>query len=326
MTTKRIAEAGTISADATGTSFRVCLIREGKGSSASFPREFFIEENATALAGSLSFPGHPERLWAPENRDPLSAIGSIAENVTIELDAETNLMGLWSTYRVAESKPEIGPYLKEFSQKLGLSIYIDTDGYIDDVTGTFVATRLYADDPYKSVDLVVAAGAGGKFDRVAEALRRITEASATAVEKKENLMEIADLAKELKSGFEAQGKIIEGLVNAITGKAVEVEQVKADDAAVEKIVESRFDAYDRDNALITEAKLTESQSAEARALSRSGVDIAPYIEHAKKIVAEAQALADEGDSRKIAEAHLGGGKSNSPVTTGFAVPGFGQVN
>ena len=208
---------------------------------------------------------------------------------------------------------------------------IDTDGYVDEVTGTYVATRLDASDPYKSVDLVVAAGAGGKFDRVAEALRRITESSATAAElKKENDMELKDVEEIVNKALAPLQKAVEGLVNAATGKAIEAEQVKVNDAAVEKIVESRFSDYDKANDLIIEAKLTESQTAEARAIARAGNDVVPYIEHAKKIVAEAQALvndgSDDGDSRKIVESHLGDRKQGSPVTTGFAVPGFGQVN
>lgn len=329
---KRIAEAGTISVDASGTKFRVCLIREGKGSSASFPREFFVQENADALAGSLSFPGHPENIYRPENRNPLSAIGHIAEAAVIEIDPETNLAGIWSEYNVAKSKAtEVGPYLAEYAHKLGLSIYIDTDGYVDEVTGTFVATRLDATDPYKSVDLVVAAGAGGKFDRAVEALRRITEASATAAElKKENSMDPKDVEKAVADGMAPVLKAVEGLVQVMTGKAVEAEQIKADDAAVEKIVESRFGEYDKANDLIIEAKLTESQTAEARALARAGHDVAPYIAHAQKILAEARANdenedGDEPTYRKTAEAQLGDRKPQSPVTTGFAVPGFGVI-
>lgn len=325
MTKKRLHEAGAITFDADALKFRVCLISEGKGSSASFAREFFTTENAEALAESLSFPGHPERLWQPENRDPLSAIATIGETVTIE--EHDGRMGFWSTYKVAESRPDVAVYLKEFAKKLGLSIYIDADGYEDTVTGRWFATKLDADDPYKSVDLVVAAGAGGKFDRVAEsALRRITEASATAGEKEVSQMEIKELAENFDKKFTDLTKVIEGLASTLEGKAKAVAQVEVDTAAVEKAVESRLGDYDKAVVLINEAKLTESQSAELRALALKGEDVAPGIEKAKKFLAEAREGLAEGDEtkdKKIAE-HLGGGDKSEAFDP--MVPGFGKVS
>ena len=320
MTTKRIHEAATIEVDATGTKFRVCLISEGKGSSATFVREFFSTENAEALAGALSFPGHPEDMWAPERRDPLSAIGHIAEAVTIE--EHDGLMGFWSEYNVAKSRPDVGVYLKEYASKLGLSIFIDSSGYPDPVTGIWVATELDGSDPYRSVDLVVAAGARGKFERVAEALRRITEASATA-EEKEVIMD-----KDIEGRFDALSKVIETLVSTLNGKAAADLQVEADTSAVNKAVESRLTDYDKAVNLITEAKLTESQTASLRAMALKGDDVTAEVETAKQVLAEALASAEKtpkGDERKIAETHLGGG-DKIVKSSGFAVAGFGKVN
>src|SRR5690606_16442873 len=79
MTKRRLHESGTIGVDSTKQKFRVCLISEGSGSTAEYPREFFNQANAEALAGALSFPGHPEDLERPEKRNPMSAIGSIGD-------------------------------------------------------------------------------------------------------------------------------------------------------------------------------------------------------------------------------------------------------
>jgi len=319
MTTKRIHEAATIEVDATGTKFRVCLISEGKGSSATFVREFFSAENAEALAGALSFPGHPEDLWAPERRDPLSAIGHIAESVTIE--EHDGLMGFWSEYNVAKSRPDVGVYLQEYASKLGLSIFIDSNGYPDPVTGIWVATELDGSDPYRSVDLVVAAGARGKFERVAEALRRITEASATAEEKEVTEMDL----KELGESVDKLKTIVENLVSTVEGKTKSDLQVEADTSAVNKAVESRLADYDKAVTLISEAKLTKSQSTSLRALAMTGVDVAPNIEEAKTILAEAQASKEgEANKEKVAENHLGGNKDKA--NHDFSVAGFGKVN
>ncbi len=315
--TKRIHEAGTIAVDAKTQKFRVRLISEGPGSSADYPREFFNQRNAEALAGSLSFPGHPTDLERPDLRDPMTAIGSIGDKVDIE--EHGGKLGFWADYYPAASKPEVGAYLAEYASKLGLSIYADSDGREDPESGKWIAESLVADDPYKSVDLVVAAGARGKFERVAEGLRRIQEASATAEEKKENLMEIKDVEKVVADALSPLTKVVEGLVSALEGKAKADLQIEADTTAVAKAVEGRLADYDKAVGLISEAKLTESQSTMLRELAKTGVDIAPHVETAKKVLAEARAgLGDNADT------HLGGGSEGTP--TSFAVPGFGKVS
>jgi hypothetical protein len=321
--TKRIHESGTIVLDKATNSFRVCLITEGSGSSADYPREFFTPENASRLAGSLSYPNHPADIERPEYRDPLSAIASIGDTVTIE--EHDGKMGFWGEYIPAKSKPQIAEYLNEYATKLALSVYSDSDGHTDPSTGKYVAESLAPNDPYRSVDLVVAAGRGGKFDRqVAESLRRITETSATAGEEEVTHMEIKELAESLDKKFDGLTKIVESLVTTLEGKAKADLQVQADEAAVKKTVESRLGDYDKAVGLISEAKLTESQSASLRALALAGVDIAPHIEQAKKVLAEAQAMAsDEGSGHKIAENHLGGNDKSGGWDP--SVPGFGKV-
>jgi len=312
MTNRRIQEAGTIKFDASANKFRVCLITEGQGTSAMYPREFFTQETADALAGSLSFSNHPIDPWHPEHRDPMTAIGQVGETVTVEADPETGEYGLWGDYFAAKSRPEVGPYLSEFVSKLGLSIYADSYGYEDTETGGWVATGINPRDPFKSVDLVVAAGRGGKFDRMAEGLKRIQEASATAEENKETKMD-----KDIEERFSALSKLVESLVTIVTGEANANAQAEVDSTAVKTAVESRLSEYDKAVDLITEAKLTESQSQSLRALAKEGVEIAPHLESAKKVLAEARA------SEWASDQHLGGGGAGSVGVRD--VPGFGRV-
>lgn len=326
--TKRIHEAASLRVDPTTKALRVCLISEGSGSSADFPRTFFTQENADRLARSLSFPGHPKDQDHPEWRDPLSAIARIGENVTIEIDPDTNLAGFWSDYKVSKSRPDVQSYLEEYGEALGLSIFSDSEGHEDRATGKWVAESLTDHDPYRSVDLVVAAGRGGKFDRVAEALRKITEASATAGEKEE-IMEIKELAEDFNLKFAALSKVVEGLAATLEGKAKADLQIEVDDAAVNKAVESRLADYDKAVTLISEAHLTESQAAELRALALKGEDITDRVESAKKILTEALALAgiDEADDEKVTR-HLGESAritSKTDAEKSFAVAGFGEV-
>jgi len=322
--TKRIHEAGTLSVDQAKGTLRVCLITEGVGSSAEFPRSFFTQKNAEALAGSLSFPAHPYDLEHPEHRDPLSAIGSIGDTVTIE--ENDGVMGFWGEYKVAESKPDVAAYLKEFGHKLGLSIYQDSDGHTDASTGRWVAESLDAGDAYKSVDLVVAAGRGGKFEKVAEALGLLPKASATAEEKNEDahmekIDEVADKVSKLTVVVEALAQTI------AAGKTAEA-QVEADAAAVNKAVEAKVAAYAASEKLIADAKLTESQSADLRALALTGEDIAPAIEKAKAVLAEALALAKptngSEDRYRVTEHRSGNEDKQGEFSAEIA--GFGKVS
>lgn len=314
MTKRVLHEAGTIAVDQATNKFRVRLISEGKGSSATYNREFFTEANAQTLAGALSFPGHPFDLDHPETRDPMTAIGYIGDIVTIEED-ENGKLALWSEYNVAKSKPEVGAYLAEFGPKLGLSIYAEGDGR-DGENGEYFAESLSTEDPYRSVDLVIAAGRGGKFDRrAAESLRKITEASALAEGKEVKLMEISELGTKL----DGLSTLVESLVTTLTTKATAEAQAEADSAAVTTIVESRLVDYDKAVLLISEAKLTESQSEELRARALKGEDIAASVESAKKVLSEARTLAEADTSAD----HLGGGAK--PGVT-YDVAGFGKVS
>lgn len=315
---KRIHEAATLTVDPATKKFRVRLLVEGGGNSADYKREFFTPENAALLGGSLSFPGHPVDLERPEQRDPLTAIASIGEKVDIEAE-EDGRLAFWSDFIPAKSRPDVSAYLAEYASKLALSVYSDSDGHDDPETGRYIAESLKPNDPYRSVDLVIAGGAGGKFGRVlAESLTRLGEASASAGEKRGNQMEIAEVGAEVAK----VAKLVEALVATLAGKAEADLQAQVDEAAVNQIVESRVTEYDTKIGLITEAKLTESQSATLREHALKGEDIVPLIEREKKVLAEALELAGKNDDQ--GETHLG--PTDSKRVVEFHVPGFGQVN
>lgn len=319
--TKRIFESGTIVRDTASKSFRVCLITEGIGSSAEFPREFFIAENAKELAGALSFPNHPLNLERPDHRDPLSAIGHIGENVTIE--EHEGKLGFWGEFIPSKSKPQIAEYLNEYAAKLALSVYADSDGHEDAATGRWIAESITPNDPYRSVDLVIAAGRGGKFDtRLAESYRRVVEASASAEENEEDTMELKDVQKVVDDAIAPLTKLVESLAAAKTEDAVKAAQVTADETAAAQLAEARIENYDKAVGLISEAKLTESFDSKLRGLAKGGAkieDITTEIEEAKKIISEARAGLEENDTI----IHLGGGATK--VAESYSVPGFGEV-
>lgn len=133
-------------------------------------------------------------------------------------------------------------------------------------------------------------------------------------------MEIKELAEDFGKKLSDLTKVVEGLALIVEGKAKADLQVEADTTAVAKAVEGRVDDYDKAVGLIFEAKLTESQSASLRELAKTGVDIAPHVETAKKVLAEARA----GLDGNTADTHLGGGSEGAPKS--FAVAGFGKVS
>lgn len=327
MPTKRVLEHAKLSVDPQTNTLRVCLIEEGPGSSADYPREFFTPENGQRMAGALSFPGHPVDLDHPEFRDPMSAIGSIGDTVTLE--EHNGKLSFWSDYHPAKSKPKVGEYLAEYATKLGISVYSDSNGHDDGATGKWIAESFAEEDPYRSADLVVAAGARGKFERVAEGLRRVIEASATAGEKEETHMD-----KDIEARFEALDKSVKNLAESLEGKHKADLQVEVDTAAVARTVSERLSDYAKSEALIAKAKLTESQSESLRALALAGTtseEIVPLIEKERTTIAEARALPsddDDDDSRHIrVTEHLGSHKSTQGKGFQLNVPaGFGKVN
>lgn len=132
-------------------------------------------------------------------------------------------------------------------------------------------------------------------------------------------MEIKDVEKVVADALAPLTKVVEGLVSVVEGKAKADAQAEADATAVQKAVEGRLAEYDKAVGLISEAKLTESQAASLRELALKGEDITPHVETAKKVLAEARALANPST-----DTHLGDGSTST--VTDFAVPGFGKVS
>lgn len=306
-------------------SFRICIVDEGQGSSADWPRDFFEGErgraNADVLSGAISFPNHPKDYDRPEDRDPMTAIGRIGRQVDIlEVDGK---LGFWADY-LPSKRAGVAEHLEEFGDKLGVSVFCEGETRKNLQTGREEAVSLDPTDPYCSVDVVVVAGRGGKFAKqLAESHRRFAEeASAPAGEENEEThmdKDIEERFNKLTSDFMSA---LSALAEKLDGKAKADAQVEVDKAAVDAAVESRLGEYDKAVDLITEAKLTESQSSELRARARKGEDITGAVETAKKVLAEARK--GRGDADGGEDLHLGGG-SGSGSGLSFEVPGFGRV-
>ena len=322
MATQRLAEsAGKVVRQADG-SFRICIVNEGEGSSADWPREFFTgehgEANKAALQGVISFPNHPKDYDRPEDRDPMTAIGRIGREVTLE--EHEGKMGFWSHY-IPSKRPGVAEHLEEFGDVLGVSVFCEGETRTNAETGRPEAVRLFGDDPYRSVDVVTVAGRGGGFARLAESHRRLAEgASAPAGEKHEE----THMDKDIEDRFDKLSSALASLADSLkpaVDKSAEELQAKVDQDAVDKAVDDRLADYDKAVDLISEAKLTESQSSDLRARARKGEDITGAVETAKKILAEARG----GAANQGGEQHIGGGAGAGSAGLSFDVPGFGRV-
>lgn len=337
--TKRLLESGTLMEAGTSPNVRkAVLITQGIGSSGYYPPEFFTQENADALAQSLSFPGHPE--WGdPTTRDPLSAIGWVGDTVSIESD-DIGAKRFVAEYHIGKSRPDVLAYLDEFGTRLGLSIFIEGEGEYDSNTNIFTVTTLNGADPYKSVDLVVAAGRGGTLvegakpgskNPLAEAQRKLlalAEAHASAPAEEENEEHNMDLEKKVDSLIESVATLtstVSALVTAKEDSAQAEAQAKVDTEAVQTAVESRLEQFAADSALINEAGLTESQQAEAMVLAKTGGDVKTYVESAKKVFDEARAMVEGNKNNGGRTAHTAGSISESAAPVGSRLPSFGKV-
>lgn len=321
MTTKLLHEAATLTYDKTAGKFRVCLIEEGPGDSADYPGEFFFPENGSRLAEALSFAGHPMDYEHPEQRNPLSAIGYIGG--TVDLEEHDGKMGFWADYNVAKSRPDVATFLEEFHSKVGLSIF--SQGETREEGGRLIAESFSVNDPYRSVDIVVAPGARGKFDRqLAESFSRIAEASTPVEEKEVNMDKVEEALAAQTAAATKTNQLIESLVATVEKLAPVAPAAPVEPTAeqVEETVQARLTKFDEAVALISGADLTPSQAAELRELAKKGDDVAPLVESAKRVKDEVRKQLAESASITGVEGYLGAG---APAEFDPSVAGFGKV-
>lgn len=323
--TSMMSDSGRVVRQSDG-SFRICIVDEGPGSSADWPRDFFTRANADVLSGVISFPNHPKDYDKPEDRDPMSAIGRVGK--TIDIEEHDGKIGFWSDYYPSK-KPGVAEHLEEFGDILGVSVFCEGSTRLNPATGREEAVAFDPTDPYRSVDVVAVAGRGGKFKRMAEAHRRFAEdASAPAEEHKEETKmdkDIEDRFKAVETMISTQFGDLAKKLEGTTAPKVEELQAKVDQAAIDAAVDTRLTDYDKAVDLISGAQLTESQSSDLRARARKGEDITGAVDTAKKVLAEARA--GRGGGAGEIEPHFGGGTGGSSAEgLSFDVPGVGRVS
>jgi len=284
MTTKNLLESATLVESPQSGTWKVRLISEGKGSSGIYPPEM-LEKYHSAFNNVLSFENHPGWMDGPESRNFTQIVGRVQGETWIDKD-ERGKVGIYANW---DPDPEHRERLARYKDNLGLSIYIEGDGHINE-DGEYVVDFLNGEDAFRSVDVVIAAGRGGRFEesqmqqiyaqRRAESDKTGVEASAP--DGKEHKMD--EKIEALTAQVTALASSVETLVTAAKTKAEEAAQVEAD----EKVVEERIATYEANLAAIESVResLLPSQVKHLLAEAKNAADMTALIEQAKTLADE----------------------------------------
>ena len=270
---KHILEAATLaseSASADGT-WKVRVISEGKGSSGTYTASL-LENHHSAFNEVLSFKNHPTGWDGPQARDFTMITGQVVGETWVEKD-ERGLTAIYANYL---PDPDYRDKLERYKDKLGLSIYIEGSGY-EDENGEFIVDWFNPEDPFASLDVVIAPGARGKFLESARKAYESVDADA-----KKSTVTSAGEEKEIKLDEKDREKL-DALVAAVATLVADKEKATAEAAQVTADAEAgrnAVEAYDAAVTAIDKAELPEAVVESLRAQAKEGVDVTPLIAQA----------------------------------------------
>lgn len=268
--------------------FKVRIISEGKGSSGIYPAKL-LEDYFGAFDESLSFKNHPTGWDGPQGRDFTMISGEILGSTWVDTD-ERGKVGVYGWYL---PDPEYADKIERYKDKLGLSIYIEGDGYFNE-DGDFEVTSFNAMDPYKSVDIVIAAGRGGKMN--VESLRELY-VGPTSKEGRNNRKETTMDLETLATKLDALTTTVLALASDKEAEASESAQAKADDEAVAKAVES----YAAKVEAIAKAELPAVLAESLRKDALAGADVEVKITEAKALTEALKTELTESGAGRVIE-------------------------
>lgn len=284
---KHLLEAATLaseSASADGT-WKVRVISEGKGSSGTYTASL-LENHHLAFNDVLSFKNHPTGWDGPQARDFTMIAGQVIGETWVEKD-ERGLTAVFANYL---PDPDYREKIERYKDKLGLSIYIEGSGY-EDENGDFIVDWFNPEDPYASLDVVIAPGARGKF---LESARQAYESLNPGSEKPSVT---SALEKEKIKMDEKDLEAIRSLTVAVSALVADREKANAEAAQATADADAgrnAVEAYDAAVTAIDAADLPEKVVESLRAQAKEGVDVTAQIEQA---VAMKEALAESQQER-----------------------------
>lgn len=313
--------------------YEVTLITEGKGSSGVYKRPLLeTYGSATFGPGVLNHYDHLDEWSDASARSVRTAASKILESWYA---IEDGVAKVKAKIQVVPSERE---FIDFFHEELGLSISVNGTAESDRETGDLNVTSFDVNDPYRSVDWVVAAGRGGKVDRKIqsyaategadpEKVARLTESFQRVIAQPENkpLVALAEdnekkgmtLEKDVEARFDALESAIQALLTAKENEA----QAKADANALAEARKNGAEAAVASEALIRDAGLFEFQEKSLREAAGRGEDISVAVEDAKKVALAAREAA--GEKKPLVES---GSTEKPAVSTEGYVFQYGGTN
>lgn len=167
MTTRLYEASGAPSKSLGNGVFEAKIIQTGWNKSGTrYYSESLLEDFGpqTFKSGTLCFANHPTDAEFSNGRDLGAIMGRLVS------DAEYREGALWAKVKV---RPQHIEFVEEYKDSIGMSIFASGDGTEGEAEGKkgLIVESFVTDDPYTSVDFVVAAGAGGKVERMLESFK-----------------------------------------------------------------------------------------------------------------------------------------------------------
>lgn len=252
MSTRLHESVGSLPAEPLGDGlFDVTVIKPGWGSSGYYSEAMLREHGPKVFTrGVAMFANHPTEEEFSRGRDVTKIMAKIHEDARWEDGKLKAKIKVGAPYR---------EFVEEYMETIGLSIFVEGNGVRGEAEGRsgFIVESLSENDPYRSLDFVVAAGAGGGVNekiiesfRAAEAVARQASAdeaengaapAGRRTEEKESSMDIEEIGKKVDalaesvSAFIAQATpLLENLKPAETPDEVDIATV------VESVVDANL--------------------------------------------------------------------------------------
>lgn len=281
--------------------YKICIIKAGQGSSGIYPEEV-LENDPGTFNNVLSFPNHTDD---PTNRNIFDIVGVVTEQ-WYEKDSD-GVGALWGYFEPSE---KVAPLLEKYSGKVGVSIFAMADIEEDEGDGPPTITGFDGSWGYTSVDIVIAAGAGGRFE-AKESLGLDGTQGKETMDKVAIEAALAPLGAKLDAIAESNKKLMDLLMPVVEHLAEAKEHGPESDAP--DVAES-LKVYSEMVAKIEEADLLKTQQDRLRGLAvkfaSEGRDLGPLIEEEKAVAQEARQQApgygsvEESQGSEVQFTHL----------------------
>lgn len=285
-TRKFVQEAARLAPKSADGTYPVVIITEGEGSSGSYSAEL-LEHSESVFANTPSFLNHPIDPSKPHLRDVNTIAGRLGD---VRVGEDGGKRALLSAFKPRDEK--VAQFIDDFGDIIGLSIYCQAEGEeMDD--GRIRVTEFDASDPYRSVDIVVAAGRGGKFQRAEESLRAIESSLGIPVDKpastsapESNKEESMD---EVLKAIEALTAKFDTFLSEQKDAADKAAQAEADAQAKDKDVSEAVEAAVGAVEAVKAAKVLPSFESKLIEKAKKGGDITEDLAFAVEVTKEAAA-------------------------------------